>query len=295
MGGIVRVGALAAAAALALGGAAVAQERCASQAGTANVLPSPTALEGATPYVFKTYRGGALRLHVFQPPQGKAPARGRPAIVVFYAGGWMGGVVSLSVPNAQHLASLGAVAIVADYRTWCRNGADVGEEVADAKDAIRWVRAHAGALGVDPTHIAAFGGSSGGHLAMSAAVFDERGSRPDLLVLFYPCLDLTSPFEQASAKAIGRHGRDLSPLYHIRAGLPPLYLFEGTKDPLLPENRQFCDQTRAAGNACHWTQYEGAGHGFFFPLAKPLSPWFEPARQAMDEALAAEGYLPAKS
>jgi acetyl esterase/lipase len=173
----------------------------------------------------------------------------------------------------------------------------VGDEVADAKDAMRWVRGHARDLGVDPKRIAAFGGSSGGHLAISAAVFDEKdkagvSSRPDLLVLFYPCLDLTSEFEQGSAKAIGKHGKDLSPLYHIRAGLPATYLFEGTKDPLFPENRQFCDQTQALGNVCKWAQYEGAPHGFFSAQMKPPSPYFETAQKAMDDALAAEGYLP---
>ena len=41
--------------------------------------------------------------------------------------------------------------------------------VADGKAAVRWVRAHARELGIDPQRIAAAGGSAGGHVAAPAA------------------------------------------------------------------------------------------------------------------------------
>jgi hypothetical protein len=46
-------------------------------------------------------------------------------------------------------------------------------------------------------------------------------SKPDLLVLFYPCVDETTPEEVSyGGDAIGTHGRDVSPLYHVSKGLP---------------------------------------------------------------------------
>src|SRR6185369_7227454 len=107
----------------------------------------------------------------------------------------------------------------------------VTEQMADAKSAIRWVRGHAKELGVDPKRIAVSGASSGGHLALSAAAFDSFdepsenksiSSKPNLLVLFYPCVDQTAEVErQGSAPALGDHGQDVSPLYHVKKGLPP--------------------------------------------------------------------------
>lgn len=48
------------------------------------------------------------------------------------------------------------------------------ECVMDVRSAIRWVRANAKALRIDPNRIAAGGGSAGGHVA--AATAPVRGS-----------------------------------------------------------------------------------------------------------------------
>ena len=44
--------------------------------------------------------------------------------------------------------------------------------MTDTKSAVRWVLAHSGQLSVDPNRIAGPGGSAGGHMALSGAVFD---------------------------------------------------------------------------------------------------------------------------
>ena len=285
--------------ACALASPALAEEvRCPGWPG-ASVQRSPTTLEGAASYVYKTVAGGDLRLHLLRAPDAKPPAHGQPVLVMIYGGGWMGGAVDMLMPTASHIVGQGGVLILVDYRTYCRNGANVGDEVADAKDAIRWIRRHARELGVDPHRIAVSGGSSGGHLAASAAVFadadaDGISSRPDLLLLWYPCVDLTNEYEKGSAKALAQYGRDLSPLYHVRRGLPPIYLFEGSLDPLVTENRRFCDEVRAKGDRCQWTLYEGAKHGFFYAQADPPSPWYQVALKAMDDTLIREGYLPGR-
>ena len=50
-------------------------------------------------------------------------------------------------------------------------------QLHDLKAAVRWLRRHSTALGLDPTGFAAWGTSSGGHLATMLAV---TGDRPDL-------------------------------------------------------------------------------------------------------------------
>ena len=66
---------------------------------------------------------------------------------------------------------------------------------ADAKSALRYVRAHATELGIDPQRIAAAGGSAGGHLAAFTALVDGLDDpqddlavscKPNALVLFNP-------------------------------------------------------------------------------------------------------------
>jgi acetyl esterase/lipase len=281
-------------------GSAVAQSLCVKVANSPLVQPSPQNLEGADSYVYKTVQGTDLRVYVFPPAEARS---GRHAAVVFFfGGGWMIGNVTSLTADAQYFARRGITAILADYRTYCRNGAGIVAQMADAKSAVRWVRGHADELGIDAQRIAVSGGSSGGHLALGTAMFpelDAKGedesisSRPDLLVLFYPCVDETTAQERAtSADAIGSHGRDVSPLYHVRPGLPPTLIFQGTADALYPENLQYCRQARAKNNECELIQYDRAPHGFM-NRAVTKGPWYEQGLRGMDDFLVRKGYLAA--
>jgi acetyl esterase/lipase len=289
---------LAVAAASAVAGPALGQGNlCMQLAGTPHTQPSPEAVEGATAHVFRSVDGVDLRLHVLE-PDGPAAAD-RPAVLFFFGGGWMIGAVTDFAPQAAYVAERGAVAILADYRTFCRNGVDVVDEVADAGAAVSWVRGHAQELGIDPARIAVVGGSAGGHLALSTAVFpldgeEEAGSaKPDLLVLFYPCVDTTAAEEMAfSRDAIAARGAEVSPLQHLRPGLPPTIIFQGTDDYLHEQNVRFCDAAKANGDACELVVYEGAPHGFF--NAARGSDWYPGALAGMDEFLTRSGYLPPK-
>lgn len=140
-----------------------------------DIAPQPTAIERAASHIYKSIDGIDLRLHVFAPPETKGAPRA--AIVFFFGGGWVQGTVDQFVPQAKYLAQRGMVAIVADYRVGQRHKTTPFAAMADAKSAIRWVRSHAKELGVDPNRIAAAGGSSGGHIAASAAVFDAYEER----------------------------------------------------------------------------------------------------------------------
>lgn len=284
-------------------GMAMAQDKagnlCSQFAGTAHTQPSPEVVAGASAsYVYKTAGKTGLRIHLFRPDA--AATTPRPAVIFFFGGGWMTGNVGSFTPQARHAAERGATAILADYRTFCRNGTQVDAGVADAADAVRWVRAHARDLGIDPKRIAVSGGSSGGHLALTTAVFGGRNaagtdSAPDLLVLFYPCVDLTSEVEQEfSSEAIGRHGKRLSPQFHVGPGLPRTYIFQGTADPLYEEVRTYCARASAAGNQCEMTEYTGAGHGFFNAATPAGARWYSAALDAMDKALTREGWLVAR-
>lgn len=260
----------------------------------------PRTLEGATSYTYKRVGESDLRLHVFAPEQA---SRRRPALVFFYGGGWMWGDVTSFLPYAKHFAELGLVTVLVDYSVYCRHGAGITDQMADAKSAIRWVRDHARELRVDPRRIAASGGSAGGHLALSTALFPEisdeknrtpRSARPDALLLLYPCVDETTPEERGvSEPALAGHGADVSPAFHLSRGLPPALILQGVDDAILPNVRRYCEKTSQAGNACHLIEYDGAPHGFIQPRNGDPQ-WRTRSLTDMAQHLKRIGYLKAR-
>lgn len=249
-----------------------------------------------------------LNLYFFMPPDWKARDR-RPAIVFFFGGGWLGGSPGQFVPQCRYLASRGMVAATADYRVYTRHRAMIADCTADAQSAIRWVRAHAIELGIDPDRIAASGGSAGGHLAAATATLQDftggkEGAvsfRPNALVLFNPALDLTPDQEQAAHAGermrgirarMGAKPEELSPADHIRAGLPPTIIFHGEQDELIPiaKIRDFARVMKEAGNRCEVAAFDGQGHGFF-NLSRSNGKYFRETLTLADRFLASLGYV----
>jgi acetyl esterase/lipase len=266
----------------------------------------PPKLDDAHAHVYKQAGNVELNLYVFQPKEIEND-KPRPAIVFFFGGGWANGTPEQFAPHARYLASRGMVAILADYRVSSRHQVKVIDCVRDAKSAIRWVRAHAKELGVDPNRIAAAGGSAGGHLAAATATitdFDEPGedaavsSRPNALVLFNPVLSFDPSTVDPNAprianfkpSRIGVEPKQLSPSDHVDAKTPPTLLMAGSKDFLLGGDRQFAERMKAAGARCDFDLYEGRTHGFF-NYKKAATPDFLKTTESMDRFLTSLGYL----
>jgi acetyl esterase/lipase len=255
---------------------------------------------------YKTVNGLELKLHVFE-PMGLQRSDRRPAIVFFFGGGWNSGEAKQFYQQARALADQGMVAFAADYRVKSRNQTTPFECVLDGKSAIRWVRQHAAALGVDPERIAAAGGSAGGHVAASAglglgteepAENPKISSMPNALILFNPVLDTTE--QGYGAKNFKPDQQTaLSPSHHVRKGVPPTIIFHGTADTTVPfENAErFTRLMTAAGNPCTLVPFEGKGHGFFNgKLSRPSSDGADYAvtMRRTTEFLTALGYIAAK-
>ncbi len=271
---------------------------------TKHLLDSPPAhIEGAESFTYKAIDGVDLKIHVYQPTKaasGRNKAAARPAILFFYSGAWEYGTVKEFIEPAKYFSKRGAVAILVDYRVFCRNGNSIADEISDAKSAVRYVRSHAKALGIDANRIVASGASAGGHLALSTATIDgfesahediSISSKPNFLALFYPCSDVTTEEEKMyGGDAIGNYGREVSPLFHIRKGLPPTLIMQGTDDIVYEENKQFCAASKALSNSCEIVIYKNASHGFFGPDVDN-GKWYKLGLAKMDSALTKAGYL----
>lgn len=264
-------------------------------------------IDGARNEVYKTVNGTRLTLNIFEDAKTKRDKL-RPAIVLFFGGGWSSGSPKQFETQARYLASRGMVAITADYRVRSRHQSKVIDSVADARSAIRWVRANAKKLGVDPNKIAAGGGSAGGHLAACTAFireFDEPGedqkisAEPNALVLFNPALMLAAlpgqPFAGSQAvpdKAfLGTEPSKISPVHYVKPGAPPTLIFHGHADKTVPyETAQtFADVMKADGNACKLLGFPQQGHGFFNE-----EPWRTKTLISTDEFFESLGWIKGK-
>jgi acetyl esterase/lipase len=267
----------------------------------------PPEMEGAKVEVYKTISDVKLNIYIFE-PEGHKATDDRAAIVFFFGGGWKGGSPKQFEHQCRYLASRGMVALTADYRVQSRHGVKVPQCIADAKSAVRWVRANAKRLGIDPNRIAAGGGSAGGHLAAATGLiqgFDEPkedqtvNSVPNALVLFNPAVGL-APFEgsqpfdpERNAGIRQRLGDDpeaVSPAHHVRKGAPPAIVFFGTNDRLLDGARYMQERMEAEGNRCELLTWKGLPHGFFNWGRYDNKPFVE-TMQAADKFLASLGYL----
>jgi len=256
--------------------------------------PAPPVLDGAANFVYKDTGVDELRLWVFNPTDSGAAAS-RPAIVLFFGGTWTGGSVEQFAAQARYLRGRGMVAIVADYRVRDRHKTTPYESMADARSALRWVRAHARELNIDARRIAAGGGAAGAHAALSAALFDafddpgddqQVSARPDALVLFNPVVD-TSGFE-----AFGPQWKDASPAHHLRQALPPMAIFQGKASASSAVVDQFCRDVTSLGSVCELHEYEGAGEGFFDRRVRG-GRWYLETLLEADRFLTSLGYLAA--
>ena len=89
-------------------------------------------------------------------------------MVDLHGGAWCIGHRSIGEPYHRSIAASGALVVAIDFRDG-RNGHHPVATI-DTLTAVRWLRANAATLSVDPTRIALTGNSSGGHLALTAAL-----------------------------------------------------------------------------------------------------------------------------
>lgn len=231
----------------------------------------------AEKHIYKTRGLHRLKLYVFQPSRTESGKK-LPAIIFFHGGGLSERLTWEFEPQSKYLVERGMVAILAGY-TVKRSGRTQFESIADAKSAIRWVRAHADELGIDENHIAAGGGSAGAYLAVCAALIknlDEKNeelsisSIPNALVLFNPRLILPAtgdpPLSKKDMRYLnGRILEEISPFHNIHDGVPPIIIFQGTADMVFSTQKplQFCEEMKKHGNICEVILYDGREHGFF--------------------------------
>ena len=115
--------------------------------------------------------GIALHLQILKPFTRNEPDKVYPCIVYVQGSAWMEQDVYGSCALIGKLAAKGYVIAVVQYR---HSGiAAFPAQVQDARNAIRYIRMHAGDYQIDQDNIFVGGNSSGGHVAMFSGIVKE--------------------------------------------------------------------------------------------------------------------------
>lgn len=199
-------------------------------------------------------------------PQGSGPF---PAVVVVHGGGWDRRDRSDMDSISEKLAQRGYVAVNIGYRL--APAFLYPAPLEDVRAAIRWVRASAASLRVDPRRIGGWGYSAGAHLVALAAMRDGApdealqavvagGTPADLP--HYPHSPIITkfigkPFADARATWI-----EASPVSHVDARDPPVFQYHGRSDQLVyvEDAYTFRAALDRAGVANELYEIRGAGH-----------------------------------
>ncbi|MET4539275.1 acetyl esterase/lipase [Arthrobacter bambusae] len=164
-----------------------------------------------------------------------------PAILVLPGGGYAKQADHEAEPVAEWLASLGIHAFVLRYRVAPDQHP---APLADAKQAMLWIRSGDHGLKVDSSRVGVLGFSAGGHLASTLSVevatgdpaLDTIDAVPDLSILCYPVISFVDSVHQGSVDNLAGAGavpgllRELSTDLHVTPTTPPAFLWHTADD-----------------------------------------------------------------
>jgi len=158
---------------------------------------------------------------------------------------------------AEYLADHGIAAFILKYRLAHQPGSSYsveGDELADARRAIRLVRSRAAEWQVDPNRIGVLGFSAGGELAFLASTrYEDASPRPR-----------TRSHGELAPRLPGAVVSGIPAELRVTAATPPAFLLCGADDqPSISSGlAELYLAMRRAGAKAELHIYDGVGHGF---------------------------------
>ncbi|MDO5094168.1 MAG: alpha/beta hydrolase [Propionibacteriaceae bacterium] len=204
----------------------------------------------------------------------------RPAVIIAPGGGYMMLSQREADPVVAAFLRRGFNTLVLRYSL--REHAAYPHPAIDAAQAVRWVRAHAHELGIDPAQVTLLGFSAGGHvtallgthwhrddlLAAERAEYETAGrlelldfsSRPDYLVTSYGAFSV----EWADGDdAIHRTAAAVDCIAAVTDKTPPAFVWTTGEDEVVPPSQslRFVTALAQAGVPFEYHHFQRGAHG----------------------------------
>ncbi len=163
---------------------------------------------------------------------------------------------------------------------------DIGEQVRDAKCAVRFLRAHAQELGIDPQRVGVYGPSQGGYLSSMLGTLGrpantDTGQYANQSSMVQAVVDMWGPMDLSNfsgspswvalltGHATPAQLRSVSPLYQVAHSDPPFLIMYGTDDWFIaPHHSQdMARALQAAGVPVTLVALQHDGHGLAMPTS----------------------------
>lgn len=257
---------------------------------------APTADYSVVPDItYCTGGGKPLLMDVFIPRKRKTSTTA--AVLWIHGGGWERGDKNGS-SGARFLASAGFITASLYHRL--SGDAKFPAAIEDTRCAVRYLRANAGHYGIDAGRIGVAGASSGGHLALMIAAadanagFEGSGGWPGVSSAVRAVSSYYGPTDFTNLRAeYGERGRTAvikmvgvmpeedpdrfrraSPIAYVSTHMPPVLLFHGDSDQLVPwsQSARMYDALKRVGVQAQFITVKNSDHDFApFDKSKPIS------------------------
>jgi acetyl esterase/lipase len=158
----------------------------------------------------------------------------RPGVLFIHGGGFTAGDKAeyRSASVSADLARAGYVVVSCNYVLGAKDKPGVWpRNIADCRDAVRWMRANADALGLDPDRIAVAGGSAGGYLALMVGLSDDKAGPGGDPTAKYSA-KVSAVIDMYGVVNFSKHGKGVVP--GVTAADQAAYLPENQCDPQDP-------------------------------------------------------------
>lgn len=198
-----------------------------------------------------------------------------PLIIFIFGGGWTDGTPDHFKDQSIEFDRNDFITARIDYRVYNQDGTTIETAMTDAFYSLKYLDSVCDKIYADRNNVFLSGGSAGGHLALCSVLLNNIKNNLNVkgLILFNPVIDTTeSGYMSAATTEQPLAPIMFSPIHHLKKGLPPTIIFDGTNDTTMPYKRvcEFCEESRKFGNDVTMVPYEGREHGFFNLFAKNI-------------------------